>query len=260
VTLGATVLPAAAADYPIAPIYEPRPVAVIFRWTGVYIGLHAGFAHGFVDENVVPFGFPVAPGANAPVVPLPTSLGVNGGFLGGQLGANWQIESWVIGAEAQASWAPLSGSSTCAANEIFAPTPAIVANCTAKMDALGTAAVRLGWAFDHLLLYGKGGAAWTNNNYKVNFSLTTNGTTLSQLLFSVNELRWGWMVGLGVEYAFTDNWSAKIEYNYMDFGADSLQFTDTTGDASMGVNLRERLHLLKIGINYRFGAPPLLVR
>ena len=76
---------------------------------------------------------------------------------------------------------------------------------------MGTVAARLGWAFDRLLIYGKGGAAWTNDSWQMLLLMTDK-----PLLFSTNELRWGWMAGVGVEYAFTDSWSAKIEYNHMD--------------------------------------------
>jgi outer membrane immunogenic protein len=260
--LAAPTLPAAAADFPVEPIYA-RPAVVIFRWTGVYLGAHVGGGRGFVDENAVPLTGPTTLFAPfSPLVPLPTSIGPGGWLAGGQIGGNYQIESWVIGIEAQASWASFNGSSTCAANLVqpgaFVP---ITASCTSKLDSLGTAAVRLGWAFDHLLLYGKGGAAWTNNSHQVTFNVPAGlGVPAGLLLLSTNELRWGWMAGIGVEYAFTDNWSAKIEYNYMDLGADALQLTDNTGVAFMNANFRQRLNVVKMGVNYRFGPPPLLIR
>ena len=68
------------------------------------------------------------------------------------------------------------------------------------------------------------------------------------------------MVGAGVEYAFTDSWTAKIEYNYMDLGADSLRFNEQLGTVLMDSNIRERMNVVKIGINYHFGPAPILVR
>jgi outer membrane immunogenic protein len=257
VAFAAMLLPAGAADFPVEPIYQPRPVVVVFRWTGVYLGAHVGGGRGFVDENAVPLS-PPSGSPLAGIVPLPTSIGPSGWLAGGQIGANYQVDSWVIGIEAQASWARFRGSSTCAAGQLppAGPPPIpIASNCTATLDSLGTAAVRLGWAFDHLLLYGKGGAAWTNNSYQVTMS-----TTAGQLLLSTNELRWGWMAGIGVEYAFTDNWSAKVEYNYMDFGGDALRFIDTTGFVLMDTNLRQRINIVKVGVNYRFGVTPILIK
>jgi outer membrane immunogenic protein len=276
--LGGIIFPASAAELPVEPIiYQPRPAVLIFRWTGVYIGAHVGGGRGFVDENGQPLSFPLEPLSTSPppipvgqpcpasavppvcsIVPYPTSVGPSGWLAGGQIGANYQYESWVIGIEGQASWAPFSSSSSCAAGEQLTfggPFTPIAVNCTTKLDSLGTAAVRLGWAFDRLLVYGKGGAAWTNNSHQATFS-TPNGL----LLLSTNELRWGWMAGIGVEYAFTDVWSAKLEYNYMDLGADSLLLLDVNGQVAMAANFRERINVVKIGVNYRFGVTPIWVR
>jgi opacity protein-like surface antigen len=226
-------------------------VVVVFRWTGVYLGAHVGGGKGFKEESSVPFPF-----AGFIYAPLPASVGVGGWLAGGQVGANYQIDSWVLGIEAQASWASLTGSSTCGASILpVIPPGAGGASCSAKIDTLGTAAVRLGVAFDRLLLYGKGGAAWTNDNYQV---LLNSG--FKPLLFSANELRWGWMAGIGVEYAFTDNWTAKIEYNYMDLGTDSLHFADTLANVFIDTNIRERVNVVKVGVNYRFGVSPILIK
>jgi len=263
-SLGAIIFPAAAAELPVEPIiYQPRPAVLIFRWTGVYIGAHIGGGRGFVDENGQPLStaclVPSGTGCTTPspfngIVPYPTSVGPAGWLTGGQIGANYQYESWLIGIEGQASWAPFSGSSTCSATNTTTVTP-ITVNCTTKLDSLGTAAVRLGWAFDRLLVYGKGGAAWTNNSHQATFS-----TAQGLLLLSTNELRWGWMAGIGVEYGFTDVWSAKLEYNYMDLGADSLLLLDVNGQVAMAANFRERINVVKIGVNYRFGVTPIWVR
>jgi outer membrane immunogenic protein len=80
------------------------------------------------------------------------------------------------------------------------------------------------------------------------------------LNFNANETRWGWMVGAGLEYSFTDSWSAKIEYNYLDFGDRSVEFTDTTDQVSLDASIRQHIHVVKTGINYRFGWAPVGVR
>ena len=64
------------------------------------------------------------------------------------------------------------------------------------------------------------------------------------------------MVGAGIEYSFSDNWSAKIEYNYLDFGTRAVRFADTTGILFFDTNIRESIHVAKVGINYRFGWAP----
>ena len=68
-------------------------------------------------------------------------------------------------------------------------------------------------------------------------------------------------MGPGVEYAFIDNWSAKLEYNYMDFGTRGVRFASPTASlVFLDANIRERIHVVKVGINYRFGPAPVLVR
>lgn len=268
VAIAAAVLPAAAADMPVDTYYQPRPAVVVFRWTGVHIGLHVGGALGFNNEAPVPFGVgltgnpnpcpvtsvPGFPGCGV-IAPSTASIGVGGLILGGQVGGDYQIENWVLGVEGQASWTNASGSTQCAGVGTPAAVTVVSSTCTAKLDNLGTAAVRAGYAFDRLLVYGKGGAAWTNDNYQVKMTTASNF-----LLFSANELRWGWMAGAGVEYAFTDSWTAKIEYNYMDLGADSLRFVEQNGTVFLDSNIRQRMNVVKIGVNYRFGPTPILVR
>jgi opacity protein-like surface antigen len=223
---------------------------------------------GFTNETPVPFGIgltgnpnpclvtalPGFPGCGV-IAPSTASIGVGGLILGGQVGGDYQIENWVIGAEGQASWTNASGSTQCAGVGTPAAVTVVSSTCTAKLDSLGTVAVRAGYAFDRLLVYGKGGAAWTNDNYQVKMTTASNF-----LLFSANELRWGWMAGAGVEYAFTDSWTAKIEYNYMDLGADSLRFVEQNGTVFLDSNIRQRMNVVKIGVNYRFGPTPILVR
>jgi outer membrane immunogenic protein len=251
VALAAAMVPAAAADFPVETVYQARPVVVVFRWTGVYIGAHLGGGRGFIKENSVPFAF-----ARSTIAPLPASIGVGGWLAGGQIGANYQIDSWVLGFEAQASWADFTGSTACTANIVPVVAGVGGASCTSKIDALGTVAARLGVAFDRLLLYGKGGAAWTNDNYQVLMN-----TAVRPLLFSNNETRWGWMAGIGVEYAFTDNWTAKIEYNYMDMGNYAVRFADATAASIvLDTNTRERVNVVKIGVNYRIGVSPILIK
>jgi outer membrane immunogenic protein len=231
--------PAAAADVPM--VYSRPPAYVIFTWTGFYFGAHGGGAWGRKEATAaLPFTIGIVP-----VTPAIASTDPTGGLAGGQIGANYQSGSFVFGVEADASWSDLTGSSTCSLNAGGLAT--FAGGCNSKVQGLGTIAGRLGVAFDRTLVYGKGGAAWANDKYELN-------TTI--LNFNANETRWGWMLGGGVEYSFTDNWSAKIEYNYLDFGTRGIEFTDTTDQFSLNADIRQRIHVVKAGINYRFGWAP----
>lgn len=111
-------------------------------------------------------------------------------------------------------------------------------------------AARLGFTVDRALIYVKGGGAWSQNEYSVSLNLLGFGFNSK-----VEDTRTGWMWGAGVEYAFQPNWSAKLEYDFMDFGTESLVFP--TNVIGVGVNLnadvRQKLHLVKFGLNYRLG-------
>ena len=145
-------------------------------------------------------GSPYLVTSNGPVVFAPTPVGVDvsGWLAGGQIGANYQAGSWVVGAEADVSGANLTGSTTCistpiAAGVVLAGLP-LPANCSVKVVGLGTIAGRLGFALDRTLVYGKGGAAWANYKYDL-----TPDNEVADLLptFSGNETKWGWMLGAG---------------------------------------------------------------
>src|SRR5258708_2080804 len=182
------------------------------------------------------------------ITPAPASVNVNGWLGGGQIGGNYQIGSLVFGAEADVSGANLNGNSSCASTSLLkgALPPA---NCKVKVEGVGTIAARLGVAFDRVLVYGKGGAAWASDKY----SFTSVTPTLLPT-FNGSETRWGWMVGAGLEYAFYDNWSAKIEYNYLGFNTGNFTFTDATGSFFLNNTLQQQPHLVQPGIIHPCGA------
>ena len=254
--LAAALQPAAAADtdvlYGRPPVvYPPQPAVVIFTWTGFYFGTHSGGGWGHNDENGSPYNL----GRLIIITPAPVGVDVSGWLAGGQIGANYQAGSWVFGAEAAASGANLTGSTACTSTPTVAGAVvavALPANCSVKVAGLGTIAARLGFALDRVLVYGKGGAAWANDKYDLTSAVLPT--------FNGNETRWGWMVGAGVEYAFFDNWSAKIEYNYLAFSTSNLQFTDSTGQFFLNTGIQQQLHLVKAGINYRWGWAPVGIR
>jgi len=94
---------------------------------------------------------------------------------------------------------------------------------------------RVGYAWDNWLWYVKGGAAWSDMEYRFGGFGTLSDT------------RVGWTVGTGVEWALAPQWSAKLEYNFLDFGKDTFNF------AARPVDVDTHVHLVKAGINYRFG-------
>jgi outer membrane immunogenic protein len=200
-----------AADVVGGPAYgAPPPVPLFYSWTGFYAGGHLGV--GWAN-------------------------GGSAGFLGGgQVGFNYQINpQWVLGVEADIAGTTIKDSVNAT---VVGPGAVLTANATASLDWVSTLAGRFGYAFDRWLVYGKVGGAWAHASATVTSGI--NGMTFGSV--SLDQTASGWMLGVGTEYALWNNWSAKVEYNMMDFGNDN-PFADN------------KFHVFKAGINYRFGGP-----
>jgi outer membrane immunogenic protein len=219
--LGAAV-PALAADLGGRPYYNKAPAyapPIMYNWNAFYIGAHGGGAFSS-DSNF-----------NG----LTTGNNAGGRFLGGlQVGADFQFApNWVAGVEGQYSW--LSGN-------IGAVFPGGFAY-TNDQRGLGSITGRVGYTWGPGLIYIKGGYAYSNNNETV----TLGGIPVG--FATDGNHRDGYTVGAGAEYMFTPNWSAKLEYQYYDFG--SSHFTAPTALVPFG-NFRTDDQTLKAGLNYRF--------
>jgi outer membrane immunogenic protein len=220
VALGATV-PALAADLGARNNYTKAPVyaAPLYNWTGFYIGGHIGGA--FSSDNN--FNGLVA-GNNG-----------NGRFLGGlQAGADYQFApNWVAGIEGQYSWLGNNSSVIFPGGYIY----------TNNQRALGSVTGRLGYTWGPALLYVKGGYAYSDNNETV-----TLGGVATPFALNAGHSN-GYTVGAGLEYMFAQNWSAKAEYQYYDFG--NSRFTAPVPLVPFG-SFRNDDHTVKVGLNYRF--------
>jgi outer membrane immunogenic protein len=213
VTAGA----ASAADLPVKA--RPMTVAPQFSWTGIYVGLNAGYGWGDTSGTLF-----AAPG----------NFNVSGGLAGGQIGGNYQFNNIVLGIEADYQWADIDGSSTTLAGVVR----------TAKIERFGTARGRLGFAWDRWLAYVTGGYA---------FGAKTNVSIVPGALLASSHTLDGWTAGVGVEYAFAPNWSAKLEYLHVDLGDKTffsgLGACTVTSLCQVGANI----DLVRAGLNYRFG-------
>ena len=220
--LGAA-LPAHGADLGAAPYYNKAPAyaAPIYNWTGFYIGGHLGGA--FTSDN----------NFNG----LTTGNNGNGRFLGGvQAGYDYQFSpNFVLGVEGQYSW--LSGN-------VGAVFPGGLAY-TNNQRGLGSITGRVGYTWGPGLLYVKGGYAYSDNSESV-----TSTVTGAPIAFATNgDHSDGWTAGVGVEYMFAPNWSAKAEYQYYNFG--NATFTSPAGLVSTGSFTTDD-DTVTAGVNYRF--------
>src|SRR5262245_45899786 len=160
---------------------------------------------------------------------------------------NYQSGPWVWGVEAQASWAGIRGSDAC-------PFFLGKATCRTNVDALGSFAVRFGGTIDRALLYVKGGLAWAYERHRISSPAFFDG--LGAFSIEDKHWRWGGMLGAGVEFAFTNTISGKLEYNYMDFGTRTYTFAfpgfGPFDPETADVKIRQSIHLVKVGLNFRF--------
>jgi len=277
---------------PYAPLYRAPPI-IALNWTGCYLGGHVGggfidkkFGGPFVD-NAVPstFGAPTSFAISDPFADL-NSTGLLGG---GQVGCNFQFAAnWVIGFEVDASGANQQGGGDSSQQNEGAvligagPTGPVATTAvnssgfaSSRTNFIATATGRLGYTFGRLgegMVYAKGGAAWAHDNYQFNGQVSTtacgsvlffppppqcfftNPTIVTPFNFAASETRVGWTVGAGVEWAFWENWSVKLEYDYLDFGSRTVTFNDPLLGAA-NISISQRISEVKLGVNYRFGSP-----
>ncbi len=187
--------------------YAPAP-APAFSWSGIYVGINGGYAFGTGDFSS---------GASV--------SGVNGFLAGGTIGANYQWGRFVFGIEGDGDWTNLDGTST-----------TTCASCEVKSTWLATARGRAGYAWDRILFYGTGGAAFGN----------VQGGAIGGPFDSGTQI--GWTVGGGIEAAIAPNWTAKVEYLYVNLG--NLNCTAAGCLAGNTLNVTE--NVVRAGINYKF--------
>jgi len=217
--------PALAADLPVkAPVFS---APVPFSWAGIYVGANGGYAWG---RDRSEYG---VPGATA----LTTALDPQGALGGVQVGYNAYFSpNWLLGYELDFSGGDIKASGL--ASDL---TPA-----NSKTDYFGTARARIGYAADHWLIYGTGGAAWTHNKF-VESAPGTPGDSI----FTRNQYYVGWVAGAGVEYAVDRNWSLKAEYLYANLGKEK-DGTLPAGVSTVSRFTEQTLNVVRIGVNYRF--------
>lgn len=181
-------------------------VAPSFSWSGFYLGAQAGVAldQGHWDNSA---------DLNNPTTFGPFDVDSSGAIVGGILGYNYQINQFVIGVEGQFSYVGVDDSdSTAISQSVFSP----ASNQTfTKQEWIGSANLRLGYAFDRFLAYTTGGVAFTSydlsNRFDLQGAIYTHDTG--------SKSRTGWNLGLGGEFALTENWILGAEWRYYDFGS-----------------------------------------
>jgi hypothetical protein len=131
------------------------------------------------------------------------------------------------------------------------------ANLHMQTDWIASATATLGYSLNGLLIYGKGGVAWTQNKYGIGIG-GPQFPDLPQADFRAQDRRTGWTAGVGIEYPFANHFSARLEYDYYDFGSRNLLFADQMSPSLGSVNISQSVHAVKLGLNYYLWNPPAL--
>lgn len=194
------------------------PALAAFTWTGFVAGVNAGYGWGDADYSFNDDGYYNDDAGDR------FSHNIDGAFLGGHVGYNYQINNIVLGLEGALFWSDIGKS------DVISPYYPDSDRFETKVDWFGTLTPRIGYAFDRAHIFAKGGLAFG----KVK---TSANDTSSNDIVSEDSTRTGWTVGAGVEYAFTDNVLLGLEYNYTDLGKvnvfyDENVFTDHNVDTA----------------------------
>jgi outer membrane immunogenic protein len=246
-----------AADLPPRTYAKAPAVAPVTNWSGLYVGGNLGYGWGSGNTD---FSFPADIAFNN------TTLGArSSGVIGGaQLGYNWQIGSVVTGLEADIQGSGIKGSAGAPAIPTFVPDFPLESSLSSehKLSWFGTVRGRLGVTVTpELLLYGTGGLAYGRVDASANWFSSEDfggGEHLQeQASASVSKTKIGWTAGAGAEWMFARNWSAKLEYLYVDLGSESA-IGDVTGDipinppSKVGYTWHTRENIARVGVNYHF--------
>jgi outer membrane immunogenic protein len=231
---------ASAADLPPATprapaVYVPAVVPV-YNWTGFYIGgnLGAAWTQGNLSDS-----FGLGSWSNSQKA---TFTG------GGQVGAQYQFNWAVVGIEADFDWLANNANSS---NAVFAPAIGAL-QFSANNRWMTTLAARFGVAADNWLFYAKGGGGWVG----VSNPTITNVTTGGSISVSNSNSNSGWLAGGGIEWGFAQNWTARLEYDFL--GLSSQSHTVTSSGVLLPLNgdvftvSNRDVQTLTLGINYLF--------
>lgn len=210
------------------PVKAPPPAALPYNWTGFYLGIAGG--GGWADSRHTN----AVNGINS------GEVGISGGLFGGTYGYNLQLGSWVLGFEGDFSWSGIKGDFIESSGSDFC-SAGLALQCSTNLRWLGTDRVRLGYAWDRLLVYGTAGVAYGN------VEATLVGAPF--LVTVGDNTRTGFIYGGGVEWAFLPAWSVKAEYLRTDLGEKITYNVINIFPQSVSLT---NIDIVRVGLNFHF--------
>ena len=227
--------PALAADLAARPYTKaPAMIATVYDWSGFYIGINGGgaSAHTTWDQR-------------APLVGGEGSHNATGGTVGGQVGYRVQSAQWVFGVEGQGNWADFSGDNVSGLTGF---------TDRSKIDSFGLITGQIGYAWNSVLFYVKGGAAVVGDRYDIYAAAGTPGA--GTRLATADDTRWGGTVGAGLEFGFAPNWSVGLEYDHIFLSNQNRTLTTVPGGFPFQTDrITQDVDMGLVRLNYKFGGP-----
>jgi outer membrane immunogenic protein len=219
---------ATAADMAIPPAPVMYVPPAIYNWNGFYVGANfgGGWASGTLTDNLT--------GASL--------TGNHSGVVGGgTFGYNWQFApNFVLGVEGTIDGTSI-GKTSSTAGAVINGIPSTIQG-SAGTNWVSTVAARFGVAENNWLFYGKAGGGWAGNTASLS-NLTTGGSV------SASNTTGGWLVGAGIEYGLTRNWTVKAEYDYLGLARWTAASPFLPGDS---LNVARQINMFTVGMNYKF--------
>jgi high affinity Mn2+ porin len=213
-----------AADAPgQLPVKAPTIVAPRYDWTGTYVGGHVAYSRGYTSNGL--FGADQTGSSDS-----------FGGLYGGlQLGYNYLLPSrLLLGIEGDITFPDFLR------DGLISTRATPQTTITDQIDYIATLRGRFGYAFDHWLIYGTAGLAWSQARFRESPGLASD-------MDKILRPRTGWALGMGAEVPIAPDWTARLEYLYDNFGGVGIVFpSGTRYESAFDV------HTLRVGLNRQF--------
>jgi outer membrane immunogenic protein len=237
---------ALAADLGAAPTETP-PAAAGPTWTGLYVGTNGGGGWSHLGVSTTPSGPIVGALGN----PGSLSTNISGAVFGGQLGYNWQVGNWVLGAEGDFDTAGINGAQQSVFPGLVGAQDSIQVH--ENINWLATVRGRLGYIWGPMLIYVTGGGAWASLGSTV---LLNEGLTGVAASGSFNTQRSGWTLGAGYEWMIAPNWIGRAEYLWYNFNDNTHSFVFPSGlGADTLTASKLNTNVIRVGLSYKFNWP-----
>jgi outer membrane immunogenic protein len=253
-----------AADFPSKAVYKTPSTVAVATWSGFYVG--AGIGARWTDSDWTTTAAFDPTGAPTPFTTDPNGAFSNAALrLSGYAGYNWQVSpTWVLGLEGDFGWANNHGTLASRIPGLGALNTGSFAEVKGSWDA--SVRGRAGYLVTpHLLAYATGGVAVQHmqaiTTCPAEGVVCSNVPGANTLSFSNSSDRVGWTVGGGLETNLTQNWLARVEYRYSDFGnfsfvaIPSTPFNGVAANFGANANLSTTTHIVTLGLAYKFDGP-----